>query len=159
MIEQSHSWAYQSYNSKDTGALFTAALFRQAKYPPTDEWTKRCGIYNCIKILEWIAHFLLQGIFPTQGSNLQFLHYRQILYRLSHQGSPFGQWWKWKWKSLSRVRPLWPHGLESPWNSPGQNTRVGSCSLLQGIFPAQGSNPGLQIWPAKSVKCLLFGPL
>ena len=28
-------------------------------------------------------------------------------------------------------------------NSPGQNTRVGSCSLLQGIFPAQGSNPGL----------------
>jgi len=31
----------------------------------------------------------------------------------------------------------------SPWNSPGQNTRVGSLSLLQGIFPTQGSNPGL----------------
>ena len=31
----------------------------------------------------------------------------------------------------------------SPWNSPGQNTGVGSLSLLQGIFPAQGSNPGL----------------
>ena len=38
---------------------------------------------------------------------------------------------------------LWPHGLYSPRNSPGQNTRVGSLSLLQGIFPAQGSNPGL----------------
>ena len=38
---------------------------------------------------------------------------------------------------------LWPHGLYSPWNSPGQNTGVGSCSILQGIFPAQGSNPGL----------------
>ena len=34
-------------------------------------------------------------------------------------------------------------GLYSPWNSPGQNTRVGSLSLLQGTFPTQGSNPGL----------------
>ena len=32
------------------------------------------------------------------------------------------------------------HGLYSPWNSPGQNTGVGSLSLLQGIFPTQGSN-------------------
>ena len=38
---------------------------------------------------------------------------------------------------------LWPHGSYSPWNSPGQNTGVGSLSLLQGIFPTQGSNPGL----------------
>ena len=38
---------------------------------------------------------------------------------------------------------LWPHGLYSPWNSPGQNTGVGSPSLLQRIFPTQGSNPGL----------------
>ena len=35
------------------------------------------------------------------------------------------------------------YGLYSPWNSPGQNTGVGSLSLLQGIFPTQGSNPGL----------------
>ena len=34
------------------------------------------------------CHFLRQGIFPTQGSNLGLLHRRQILYRLSHQGSP-----------------------------------------------------------------------
>ena len=32
--------------------------------------------------------------------------------------------------------------LYSPWNSPGQNTGVGSHSLLWGIFPAQGLNPG-----------------
>ena len=38
---------------------------------------------------------------------------------------------------------LRPHGLCSPWNSPGQNTGVGSLSLLQGIFPTWGSNPGL----------------
>ena len=35
------------------------------------------------------------------------------------------------------------HGLYSPWNSPGQNTGVSSLSLLQRIFPTQGSNPGL----------------
>ena len=50
-----------------------------------------------------------------------------------------------KWsKSRSFVsNSLWPHGLYSPWNSPGQNTGVGSLSLLQEIFPTQGLNPGL----------------
>ena len=33
---------------------------------------------------------------------------------------------------------LRPRGLYRPWNSPGQNTGVGSLSLLQGIFPTQG---------------------
>ena len=33
-------------------------------------------------------HFLLQGIFLTQGLNLSFLHCRRTLYCLSHQGSP-----------------------------------------------------------------------
>ena len=36
-----------------------------------------------------------------------------------------------------------PHGLCSPWNSPGQNTGVGSLFLLQRIFPTQGLNQGL----------------
>ena len=38
---------------------------------------------------------------------------------------------------------LWAHGLYSLWNSPSQNTGVGSLYLLQGIFPTQGSNPDL----------------
>ena len=38
---------------------------------------------------------------------------------------------------------LQPHGLYHPWNSLGQNTGMGSLSLFQGIFPTQGSNPGL----------------
>ena len=38
---------------------------------------------------------------------------------------------------------LWPRGLYSPRNSPGQDTGVDSLSLLQGIFPTQGLNPGL----------------
>ena len=32
---------------------------------------------------------LLQGIFPTQGSNLGLLHCRRILYQMSHKGSSF----------------------------------------------------------------------
>ena len=38
---------------------------------------------------------------------------------------------------------LRPHGLYSPQKSLGQNTGVGSLSLLQGIIPTQGSVPGL----------------
>ena len=44
--------------------------------------------------------------------------------------------------------PLQPQGLHSPWNSPGQNTGVGNCFLLQGIFPNPGiepKSPALQV--------------
>ena len=34
------------------------------------------------------SHSLLQGVFPTQGSNPSLLHCRKILYHLSHKGSP-----------------------------------------------------------------------
>ena len=47
-------------------------------------------------------------------------------------------------ESLSVMsKSLQPHGLYSPWNSPGQNTGVGSLSLPQGISPTQGLNPGV----------------
>ena len=39
------------------------------------------------RILEWVAFTLLQGIFPTQGSNQGLLDCRQILYQLNYQGS------------------------------------------------------------------------
>ena len=50
-----------------------------------------------------------------------------------------------KWSESHSVvsNSLRPNGLYSSWNSPGQNTGVGSLSLFQGIFPTQGSNPGL----------------
>ena len=57
---------------------------------------------------------------------------------LRHQFSP-----NWSmWKSLSRVRLFATPWAYSPWNSSGQNTG-GILSLLQGIFPTQGLNPGL----------------
>ena len=58
------------------------------------------------------------GDLPDPGIEPESPALRQTLYHLSHQGT-------------------------SPWNSPGQNTGVGSLSFLQGIFPTQGSNPGL----------------
>ena len=50
------------------------------------------------------------------------------------------------------------HGLYSLWNSPGQNIGVGSLSLLQGIFPIQGLNPGLLLmWESEEkLKSLLM---
>ena len=60
------------------------------------------------------SHFPLQGIFPTQGSNPGLLHCRQILYCLSHQGSPRilkwvaypflrGSFWPRDWTSVSGI--------------------------------------------------------
>ena len=50
---------------------------------------------------------------------------------------------KWSESHSGMCDSLWPQGLYSPRNSPGQNIGVGSLSLLQEIFPTQGSNPGL----------------
>ena len=41
------------------------------------------------RILEWVGLSLLQGIFPTQGSNPGLSHCRQILFQLGHQRSIF----------------------------------------------------------------------
>ena len=52
------------------------------------------------------------------------------------------------WVKKVRVKvtqscPTLCNTMNCPWNSPGQSTGVGSLSLLQGIFPTQGSNPGI----------------
>ena len=92
------------------------------------------------------CHYLLQGIFLTQGSNQHLwhlLHCRWILYS-APPWKPKNTMKKSESESCSVLSDsLWPQGLYSPWNSPGQNTGVGSLSLLEGIFPIQGSNPGL----------------
>ena len=56
------------------------------------------------------GHALLQGIFPTQGSNPGLPHCRQILYRLSHQGSPRIREW---------VAHSFPGDLPDPGVEPG----------------------------------------
>ena len=68
------------------------------------------------------CHFLLQGIFPTQGLILHLMNCRQILYHLSHQGS---QKWDNKWGGGGRrklntqcppLQPLTHLILTTPWN-------------------------------------------
>ena len=82
---------------------------------------------------------LLHGIFLTQESNWGLLHFRRILYQLSCQGSPRSE----ESESHSVMSDsLQPHELYSPWDSPGQNSEMGGLSLLQGIFPTQGSSLG-----------------
>ena len=49
----------------------------------------------------------------------------------------------WKWKLLSCVQLLVTPWTICSWNFPGQNTGVGSLSLLQGIFSIQELNQGL----------------
>ena len=44
---------------------------------------------------------------------------------------------------VTQSYPTLCNPMDCPWNSPGQNTGVGSLSLPQGIFPTQGLNPGL----------------
>ena len=58
------------------------------------------------------CHFVLQGIFPTQGWNPGLLHFRQILYCLSHQGSLL-----FLWPSTSASRNLFK-GANQKYSSP-----------------------------------------
>ena len=66
-----------------------------------------------------------------------------LIRNLKHRASKWcsQQMW-WSENCLVVSDSLWPHWLYSQWNSPGQNTGVGTFSLLQGIFPSQGLNPG-----------------
>ena len=69
---------------------------------------------------------------------------RRMLYRWAPRGAQIN----YESESESRsvvANSLRPGGLYSWWNSPGQNTGVGSLSRLQGIFPTQGSNQGLPL--------------
>ena len=77
-------------------------------------------------------HYILKEYHThTRTSDLKWSQSRHSLVR------------KWKWKSLSHVRLFASPWTIQFWNSSGQNTGVGGLSLLQGIFPTQGLNPGL----------------
>ena len=82
------------------------------------------------------CHFLLQGIFLTQGSNLCLLHWQVDSLPLTHQGS-HPQNTAAAAKSLQSCPTLCdpidgrqPSRLPRPWDSPGKNTRVGFHFLL-----------------------------
>jgi len=58
---------------------------------------------------------LLQRIFPTQGSNLGLLHCKQILYCLSHKGSPFSVYVCVIFKNISYQRKIGKPTLPNFW--------------------------------------------
>ena len=72
---------------------------------------------------------LLQGIFPTKGSN-------QHLLQVPHESEDAHS-------CPTLCNPMEPARLPCPWDFPGKNTGVGCHFLLQEIFPTQGLNPGL----------------
>ena len=55
------------------------------------QWTAGSSVHWILhaRTLEWVAISLFQGIFAIQGWNPGLLHYRRILYHLSHLGSPY----------------------------------------------------------------------
>ena len=85
---------------------------------------------------------LLQGLFPIQESNLGLLHCKQVLYWLSYEKKER----KWSRSVVSDSATPWTVActrILHPWDFLGKSTGVGCHFLLQGIFPTQGSNPGL----------------
>ena len=97
------------------------------------------GIFQA-RILEWVASPFSRGSSQSRDQT-----------QVSHIAGGFFTIWATR-EALKIIKcescsvlsdSLRPHGLYSPWNSPGQNTRMGRYSRLQGIFPSQGSNPGL----------------
>ena len=65
------------------------------------------------------SHFLLQGVFPIQESNLHLLRCRQILYPLSHPGNPMEQLHH--PQNISLVLSLHSH---TPSSTPGHHRSV-----------------------------------
>ena len=90
------------------------------------------------RILEWVA-------FPFSMGSSQPRDQTQVSASLAARFFTTSATWETHESESHSVvsDSLRPHGLYSPWNSPGQNTAVGSLSLPQGIFPTQGLNPGL----------------
>ena len=74
---------------------------------------------------------LLQGIFPTQGSNSGLPHSREILYQLSHRGSP---------NILEWVSPVL-----SPWDLPDPGIEPESPALQADSLPTELSGKPPQI--------------
>ena len=70
----------------------------------------------------------------------------QTLFPEPYPSSLFNSFQVSEWVSESCSVVSLCNPMDCPWNSPGQNTGVGSLSLLQGIFSTQGSNPGLPHW-------------
>ena len=105
------------------------------------------GIFQA-RVLEWIAISFSRGSSqPRDRTRVSCIAGRRFTIwaiREAPNWKPSYKEWMNEWKLFCSEQP---HGLYSPWNFPGQNSHSaspgGSHSLPRGIFPTQGSNPGL----------------
>ena len=105
------------------------------------------------------CHALFQGIFPTQGSNPGLLHFRQILYHLSHQPPlarihlPMQKTLEAQAQSLGQEDPLEDEVATSssilPEESHGQGSLVGYCSWGGKESDTTEHNPVLSVENSK----------
>ena len=91
-------------------------------------------------------HVDILGSSKLEGLYVGDILYSEIQLRVAFQEPKWTPPWTHSESCWILSGSLKPHGMYSPWTSPGQNTGVGSLSLLQGILPTQGSNPGLLPW-------------
>ena len=90
----------------------------------------------------------MYGTSIGDGMWVSMIHNNNPWIHVIHDSGAMWATYLWVWKSESESPWVMPdslqlYGLYSPWNPPVQNTGVGSHSLLQGIFPTEGSNSGL----------------
>ena len=95
--------------------------------------------------LQTKVHLVRAIVFPVVMYGCE----SQTIKKAEHQRIDAFELWYWRrllrvpWTAGVMSDSLRPRILYSPWKSLGQNTGVSSLSLLKGIFPTQGLNPGL----------------
>ena len=98
------------------------------------------------------CHSLLQGIFPTEGLNLGLLHYRQILYHLSHQGRSLHKIYTLYKKKIQCLKNLQQLCLGKPSQTVHSITSSAVSSSSQLLIPTV-----IWMWSTNSHLTFLFG--
>ena len=114
-------------------------------------WAIKCCVTFCDIVIvyaniNWFIFSVVVGLPPQRGFLKLILKHAAFISRSYFLNFLITIKWKCYCSVVSNsLQPhgLWPARLLCPWNFPGKNTGVGCHSLLQGIFPTQGSNPGL----------------
>ena len=153
-------WSWPAGTQNDPGSLTSSLtkgkLFwqKELSHSPNVPWGPWEGVWHVWSHLASGEQFRLEAelwdpkptappTIPRRMARVEMAAFQRLVPSLVGQDTPSPAEVKWSESHSVVSHSLWPHGLYSPWNSPGQNTGVGSLSLLQGIFPTQGLSPGL----------------